>query len=58
MRTHLHVGHLHRRDRHLLAQSMSPEPSTALADFQMLEREGCDRCSGMSGLAVLPCGQG
>jgi hypothetical protein len=27
MRPHLHVRHLHRRNRHLLAQSMSPEPS-------------------------------
>jgi hypothetical protein len=27
MRAHLHVRHLHRRNRHLLAQSMSPEPS-------------------------------
>ena len=27
MRPHLHVRHLHRRDPHLLAQSMSPEPS-------------------------------
>jgi hypothetical protein len=28
MRTHLHVRHLHRRNRYLLAQSMSPEPRT------------------------------
>jgi integrase len=28
MRPHLHVRHLYRRNRHLLAQSMSPEPRT------------------------------
>ena len=27
------LSHLHRRNRHLLDQSMSPEPSTTLADF-------------------------
>jgi hypothetical protein len=26
MRTHLHVRNLHRRNNHLLDQSMSPEP--------------------------------
>ncbi len=26
MRPHVHVRHLHRRNRHLLAQSMSPDP--------------------------------
>ena len=30
LRPHLHVRHLHRRNRHLLAQSMSPEPSSIL----------------------------
>jgi hypothetical protein len=33
MRPHIHVLNLHRRNRHLLAQSMSPEPSTTLADL-------------------------
>ncbi|TAN05553.1 MAG: efflux RND transporter permease subunit [Rhizobiaceae bacterium] len=38
MRTHLHVRYLHRRNRHLLAQSMSPEPrkSTALSNIDEL----------------------
>ena len=30
LRTHLHVRHLHRRNRHLLAAAMSPEPSLRL----------------------------
>jgi hypothetical protein len=33
MRSHLLLGHLHRCNRHLLDQSMSPDPSTTLADF-------------------------
>ncbi|WP_239806904.1 hypothetical protein, partial [Croceicoccus hydrothermalis] len=28
LRSHVHVRHLHRRNRHLLAAAMSPEPSS------------------------------
>jgi hypothetical protein len=33
MRPYFHVSNLHRRNRHLLDQSMSPDPSTTLAYF-------------------------
>jgi hypothetical protein len=38
MRTHFHVRHLHRRNRHLLDQSMSPEPRRRKLSAECLTR--------------------